>query len=84
MPKDEFDFEDPLELNGVAFLNGQFYALGANSTLLNSTDGMIWQSQNPHVSRSLYSMTFGNGQYLACGYDVVYSGYADPQLPHKL
>ncbi len=23
MPKDEFDFEDPLELNGVAFLTGE-------------------------------------------------------------
>src|SRR5437870_221963 len=67
-------------LNQVQFLSGQFFAVGAADTILNSPDGLTWQNQSSGTARPLNSITFGNGRFVATGADGTYA-YVDPQDP---
>lgn len=60
------------DLNGVSFVNGQFIAVGANGTLLTSTDGVTWTAQASNTNNSLRSVAYGIpiggvGTYVAVG-----------------
>lgn len=48
----------------VAFLNGQFLAVGDAGTLLTSSDGTRWTSQNLPTSYDMVSIAYANGRYV--------------------
>ena len=59
-------------LNGVAFLNGRFFATGAAGTLLTSSDGITWDLPlDAKTNNTLRSVTFTplspGAQYVAVG-----------------
>jgi len=54
---------------GIAFGNGQFVVVGADSTILSSTDTTNWVSQASEPAR-LYAVAYGGGLFVAVGEDI--------------
>lgn len=61
-------------INSVEFLNGNFVAVGAGANggtggITTSTDGITWTKRTTPtgMGTQLYSVTFGNGYYVAVG-----------------
>ncbi len=61
-------------LNGVAYGNGLFVAVGGHagygpsvSPILTSPDGVNWTAQTSPTSAWLFSLTYGNGLFVAVG-----------------
>lgn len=57
-------------LKRVKFLNGNFIAVGNRDTILSSTDGVDWQTRHTDPAGTLlWDITYGNGTYVAVGYN---------------
>ena len=54
-------------LNGVAYGNGTFVAVGSNGTILTSRDGVSWTVRTSGTANTLYDVTYGNGLFVAVG-----------------
>jgi hypothetical protein len=54
-------------LNGVAYGNGTFVAVGRNGTILTSPDGVGWTQRTSGTSNHLNGVTYGNGLFVAVG-----------------
>lgn len=52
----------------VAYGNKMFVAVGSSGVLYTSTDGEHWTLRNSHVSHDLYSVTYGDGRFIAQSY----------------
>jgi hypothetical protein len=55
-------------LNGVAYGNGLFVAVGGGSTLLTSSDGNQWTKRDFKTPCQLNAITYGNGIFVAVAY----------------
>jgi hypothetical protein len=60
------------DLYGISYVNGLFVAVGANGTLLTSSDGIAWTAQTSNTNNSLRSVAYGIptggvGTYVAVG-----------------
>jgi len=58
------------ELNGIAYGNNTFVAVGQDGTILTSADGTTWAIQTSGTMNSLYGITFANvngGLFVAVG-----------------
>ena len=70
-PLDVWHWRNPLpqgnDLNGVAFGNGTFVAVGGHGTVLTSSDGINWVLRPSGTDNSLERVTFGNGIFVAVG-----------------
>jgi hypothetical protein len=56
----------------LLYQNGQFIGL-VNKQLATSVDGISWNYYSLPQTRELYSLTYGNNQYVAVGLSVVFS-----------
>jgi len=54
-------------LNGVAFGNGSYVAVGNTGTVISSPDGATWDVQYSGTTESLNTVQFLNGQFYAVG-----------------
>ena len=50
------------DLNGVAYGDGLFVAVGNRGTILTSPDGVNWTARTSGTSNNLYAVTYGNGR----------------------
>jgi hypothetical protein len=48
-----------MDLYGIYFASGRYVAVGANGTMLTSTDATQWTAINPVTSANLRSVSFG-------------------------
>jgi hypothetical protein len=68
---DSWQWRNPLPqgstLNGIAYGNGLFVAVGKSGTIVTSTDAKAWSSQESHTSQPLLGVTFGGGLFVAVG-----------------
>jgi hypothetical protein len=55
------------ELEGVAYRNGLFVAVGQDGTILTSPDGVNWTAQTSGTSNWLYEVAYGNNTFVAVG-----------------
>ncbi|OGJ85858.1 MAG: hypothetical protein A2268_01215 [Candidatus Raymondbacteria bacterium RifOxyA12_full_50_37] len=62
-------------INSITFGDSQFIAVGGNSTILTSSDGMNWTSRNSGTTVGLNSITYGNNQFVAVGGGYIMSQY---------
>src|SRR6185436_1467898 len=59
-------------LKRLKFLNGHYFAVGNQETILTSPDGYDWQARNTNAAGSvLFDVAYGNGAYVAVGYNSV-------------
>jgi len=71
--KNNADMTGPIpvgNLNGVAYGNGRFVAVGASGAVIQSTDGLTWTSVNANLNPATTSMNvvvFTNGYFVAGG-----------------
>ncbi|QYR23340.1 hypothetical protein KZ483_10730 [Paenibacillus sp. sptzw28] len=56
-------------LDGVAYVNGIFLAVGRSGTILASADGTTWTSRQSGTSKYLNEIAYGNGSYIVTGED---------------
>ena len=54
-------------IESIAFLNGQFVAVGEDGGIATSTDGTRWQIRNSGTERRLIEAAYGNGRYVVVG-----------------
>ena len=54
-------------LNGVRYLNGQFFAVGDNGAIYKSADGTNWSNQTITTTGAFDGVAYGNGFYLTAG-----------------
>lgn len=62
-------------LNDVACGNGKFIAVGSEGTLLESTDGTVWEFKNSKTMLSLEGVAYGNGAFVVVGGKFVAYSY---------
>jgi len=55
------------DLYHVAYVNGDFIAVGAQGTLLTSHDGITWIPRNTGTGNDLWQAAYGAGTYVAVG-----------------
>ena len=55
------------KINGLAFGNDAFVAVGDNGTILTSTNGINWTSRDSGVTANLLDITYGNNRFIAVG-----------------
>ncbi|MFK5710219.1 InlB B-repeat-containing protein [Lysinibacillus boronitolerans] len=55
------------QLYGVIYANNQFVAVGADGTILTSSDGENWSRQTSNTKNILRSVIYANGQYVVVG-----------------
>ena len=55
------------ELEGVAYGNGRFVAVGNGGTILTSPDGVNWTRRTSGTRSWLGGVTYGNGTFVAVG-----------------
>jgi len=60
-------------LNGIAFSDGQFVAVGLDGAIFTSTNALDWIRQNSGTSEPLLAIAAGNGLFIAIGSDRVLS-----------
>jgi hypothetical protein len=58
------------ELLGVAFGRGQFIAVGENSTIISSPDGITWTNRTAPGSAIFVEVVDAGDRYIAFGYDA--------------
>jgi hypothetical protein len=59
-------------LGRVIFANGNYLAVGKQETIASSTDGVDWQIRNTNAAGlPLFDIAYGNGVYVAVGYNSV-------------
>jgi PKD domain len=56
------------QLNGIAFGNGIYVAVGDNGTIRRSTDGITWLLVTSGTTNTLSSVSYGGGTFVAVGY----------------
>jgi hypothetical protein len=58
------------DLIGVAYGNGMFVAVGYNSTILKSNNGINWApaTNPPSTSKTFVSVAYGNGKFVAVSF----------------
>ena len=61
------DSKTGLDLYGVAYVKGDFIAVGAQGTLLTSHDGITWTPRSAGTSNNLWQVAYGAGTYVAVG-----------------
>jgi hypothetical protein len=67
-------------LNGVAFGNGQFVAVGASGVILTSTDGANWVLRAGATNQVvLHAVTYGSNGFVAVG-EATSSGNSQPAV----
>jgi photosystem II stability/assembly factor-like uncharacterized protein len=72
-PADDLDWSsgtsgvDTHHLNGVAYGNGDYVAVGVQGTVLHSTDGLVWTKITPPTTHYLQKVAWGNGKFVAVG-----------------
>jgi hypothetical protein len=70
-PLDIWHSRNPLPqgntLNGVAFGNGIFVAVGQLGTVMTSSDGLEWQISQSGIDNNLSAVAFGNGMFATVG-----------------
>jgi len=58
----------PLNTNyGITYADGKFVAVGAQGTIITSTDGTTWALQTSVISDDLFAVAYGNGKFVAVG-----------------
>ncbi|MGY2954787.1 hypothetical protein ACVWZQ_002946, partial [Thermostichus sp. MS-CIW-29] len=57
------------QLNGVAYGNGLFVAVGWDGTILTSPDGVSWTQRTSGTSNWLNGVAYGNGLFVAVGWN---------------
>ena len=55
------------DLNGIAFGNGAFVAVGARGTIVSSSNGVIWTNRGSTTAQDLYSIIFADNRFVAGG-----------------
>jgi hypothetical protein len=55
-------------LNGVAYGNGTFVAVGDDGIVVTSPDGVTWTERNSGTNSNFYAVAYGNGTFVAVGY----------------
>jgi len=55
------------DLNGVAYGNGTFVAVGGGGTIMTSTDGHLWEQQESGFDEQLNQVIFAQNAFLAVG-----------------
>ena len=58
------------ELRGIAYGNNTFMAVGLGGTILTSDTGTSWNQTSIQAQYFLYSITYGNGNFIAAGEDI--------------
>ena len=66
------------QLNGIAFGNGVYVAVGNIGTIRRSTDGVTWTEVSSGTRNPLSSVAYGGGKFVAVGYSPLGSG--DPTV----
>lgn len=70
-PLDQWTLRNPLpqghNLHGVAWGQGQFVAVGANGTLVTSTNGTNWTAHNTQTVGSWSDVAYGDRRFVAVG-----------------
>jgi len=61
-------------LSTAKYINGRFLAAGANGTILSSSDGDNWDKIELGINDTIRGIAFGNGKYVAVGYDTSAAG----------
>jgi photosystem II stability/assembly factor-like uncharacterized protein len=54
-------------INDVAYLNSEFWAIGNSAILANSTDGLTWTTRALGGTNNYQNIAFGNNLYYASG-----------------
>jgi hypothetical protein len=57
------------QLFGIIFANSTFIVVGANGTIVTSSNGINWTSQISGTTEILTDIAYGNGLYVAVGYN---------------
>jgi hypothetical protein len=67
------DSKTSLNLNGIAYGNNLIVAVGDSCWILSSSDGITWTNleYNLYPKNTLYSITYGNGKFVAVGFDMI-------------
>lgn len=52
-------------LNGVAYGDGHFVAVGDNGVIVSSVDGVSWERRESGTTKGLDNIAYGNGSFLA-------------------
>jgi hypothetical protein len=55
------------DLQGIAFGNGVFVAVGLSGTVVTSADGSSWAVRSSGTTNSLFGIAFANGVFIAVG-----------------
>jgi hypothetical protein len=55
------------DLYSVAYVNGDFIAVGALGTLLTSHNGVTWTARTSNTANALWQVAYGAGTYVAVG-----------------
>ena len=62
------------KLNGIAYGNNKFIAVGQSGTVIRSDNGSGWATRTSNTSADLYSIAFGNDRFVGVGrYTVIVS-----------
>lgn len=73
-PLDTWTWRNPLPtgnlLSGVVYGNGQYVAVGYNSTILTSPDGLNWTQQTAPTNITLTGIAFNGSTFVAVGLDA--------------
>jgi len=78
-PLDDWTVRGPLptgaNLNGVAYGNGTYVAVGNNGVVMTSVDGASWTNHTSGITSNLKSVSYINDQFVAVGQggSIIYS-----------
>jgi hypothetical protein len=53
--------------SAIAYADGRFVAVGAEGTVIRSTDGLTWSKRLSNTSSDLHHLAYGGGQWVAVG-----------------
>ncbi len=65
------------DLNGIAYGNGRYVAVGNRGTILSSTNGIDWVPQSSGTIRKLNGIIFDQDRFLVAGDGVFLAGSSD-------
>lgn len=58
------------DFTDITYGNGMFVAVGAESNILTSSDGINWVSQSSNVFANFVSIAYGNGMFVITGVNI--------------